>query len=183
MAPVPALRRLDASRREDFLALMRRGSEESAACLCTAYLGAGPEPAGAGSACRESRFREGLSDGYLLYDGAQAVAWCQVGPWASFPLLAKRPPPAPDAWALTCLVVAPEARRRGHAHALLREVLAEIARCGAPYAVAFGHRLGPTYSSPLPELPESVCRGAGMTLLRDDPECPLYGIRLGAPGR
>jgi GNAT superfamily N-acetyltransferase len=78
------------------------------------------------------------------------------------------------------MVLAPEARGKGLAHTLFREVLDDLRRRGVAYVVAFGHRLGPTYSSPLAELPESVCRKAGMSIERDDPECPRYGMALGS---
>jgi GNAT superfamily N-acetyltransferase len=170
------LERLDPARREDLLSVLRRGSEESAACCCTAYHSR--EWQTEGPACRARLLDEGRSDGYLLYVDGRPVAWCQCGPWSSFAVIASRPPAVPDAWAVTCMVVVPEARGRGVAHTLLREVLADLRSRGARHVYAFGHRLGPTYSSPLPELPESVCAKAGMTLARDDALCPLYELRL-----
>lgn len=166
---------LTPSLRADFGKLLREGSAESARCLCTAYHGGGEEGAG----CRARLFASGVSDGYLLYRDGAPAGWCQCAAWESLPLLAKRPPPADGAFAIPCMVILPKERGKGLAHALLREVLADLRRRGVAYAVAFGHRLGPTYGSPLPELPESVCVKAGMALLRDDPECPLYGVALG----
>jgi GNAT superfamily N-acetyltransferase len=168
---------LDASRRADFLAVMSRGSEESGTCLCTAYHGCDYAKAGAGPACRDKLFSEGRSDGYLLYVDDRPAGWCQCGPWSSFAVL-KNPPKQPDAWAITCMVIAPEMKGKGLGHAIFRAVLDAIRLRGAPYVYAFGHRLGQTYSSPLAELPESVCVKAGMNLVKDDPECPIYGMRL-----
>jgi GNAT superfamily N-acetyltransferase len=76
------------------------------------------------------------------------------------------------------MVIAPKFRGRGLAHRMLQAVLQELRGRGARYVRVFGHRLGPTYSSPLPELPESVCVKAGMTLEKDDPECPRYCARF-----
>lgn len=165
------MHRLDPSRRGDFAAVLARGSAESAACACTAY-----HAADYGAACRERLFREGVSDGWVVYEGDTPVAWVQCGPCALFARAPKAP--EPDAWIVTCLVIVPEARGRGLAHRILGAVLAELRARGARYVLAAGHRLGPAYSSPLPELPETVCVKAGMTLVRDDPECPLYGMRL-----
>jgi GNAT superfamily N-acetyltransferase len=170
------LRPLEASLRADFLAVLDRGSAESGPCRCTAYHIRGYEKEG--PACRDRMFAEGRSDGYLLYEDGRPVGWCQCGPWESFAMLASKPAPQQGAWAITCMVLAPEAKGRGLAHALLREVLADLRRRGVPYVTAMGHRLGPTYSSPLPELPESVCVKAGMVLEKDDPECPRYGLKL-----
>ncbi|KAF0239690.1 MAG: hypothetical protein FD180_5198 [Planctomycetota bacterium] len=169
---------LDSSRREDFLAVMNKGSEESSRCLCTAYHGASLESPGAPAACREALLKGGPVDGWLFYVGGVPSGWCQCAPWESFAVFSKRPPPEPGAWAITCLVIVPELRGRGFAHELFRRVLDEVHRKGAPAVVASAHRLGPGYSSPLPELPESVCISAGMTLLKDDPECPLYILRF-----
>jgi GNAT superfamily N-acetyltransferase len=172
------LERLTPDRREDLLSILRRGSDEAATCFCTAYHTRAWEEPGQGLACRTRLLDEGRSDGYLFYVDGRPVAWCQCGPWGSFAVIAPRPPAVPDAWAVTCMVVVPDARGQGVAHALLGEVLADLRRRGARHVYAFAHRLGPTYSSPLPELPESVCLKAGMTLARDDPECPLYESAL-----
>jgi O-acetylserine/cysteine efflux transporter len=168
---------LDRSRREDFLAVMGAGSEESRACLCTAYHGVSPETPGAPAACRERLLSEGPSDGWLLYVGGRPAGWVQCAPWESFAVFKAKPAPEAGAWVVTCLVVVPELRKRGFAHELFRRALDEAFRRGAAAVVACGHRLGPGYSSPLPELPESVCVAAGLTLLRDDRECPMYIAR------
>lgn len=167
---------IDASRAADLESILRRGSGDSANCHCTAYHT--PDWEKTGPACRRRLLEEGRSDGFLLYEDGRAVAWCQCAPWSSFGQLAARPPAEPGAWVMTCMVVPPGDRGRGLAHRLVSEILAELRRRGAPYLYAMGHRLGPTYSSPLPELPESVCIKAGMTLVKDDPECPRYGLRL-----
>jgi hypothetical protein len=174
---ITRLEPLDASLRADFISVLSRGSDESAACLCTAHHGCDYAKPGAGPACREKLLAEGRSDGYLLYLDERPVGWCQCGPWTSFAVL-KVPPKEPGAWVITCMVIAPEAKGKGHGHSIFRAVIDAIRKKDAPYVYAFGHRLGPAYSSPLAELPESVCLKAGMTLVKDDPECPLYGMRL-----
>ena len=180
MAPAPtSLRRLESALGPDLLGLLGRASTDAAGCFCTAYLAPGDLGPEAREAIRARRLDSGPADGYLLYREGRAVAWCQCGPWSEFGYLARKEPPVPGAWVVTCMVVDPDLRGQGLAHALLAEVLPELARRGAPYVLACAHRLGPTYSSPLPELPESVCRAAGMTLVRDHAECPLYGVPVG----
>lgn len=173
MAPPIEIRPLDVSRRQDFLDVMAKGSEEAAGCFCTAYHG----QACAGKAGRDRLLDEGRSDGFLLYVDGHPAGWCQAGPWESFGLLASKPRD-PGTWAVTCLVLARDFQGKGLAHALFQGVFTELRRRGARSAVAFGHRLGPAYSSPLAELPESLCLKAGMTLERDDAECPIYRIDL-----
>jgi len=179
--PTLTLVHLTRALRGDFDSLIASGSADAASCCCTAYHGAKTDPEGTGPACRARLLDQGTSDGFLLYRGETAVAWCQCAPWDSFALLAPRPPPLAGAWALTCIVIPEQHRGQGLAHALVAEVIRDLRRRGARAVVAFGHRLGPTYSSPLPELPESVCVRAGLRLVRDDPECPLYGVEF-APG-
>jgi ribosomal protein S18 acetylase RimI-like enzyme len=165
------LRRLSPALGGDLRAVLARGSPDAAACHCTAHY-----RAEAPAACRDRLLADGVSDGYLLYEERVPVAWCQCAPWTSFPTLARLPVPTPDAFAVTCLVVVPEARGRGLAHLLLRGVVADLRARRVPYVVACAHRLGPGYSSPLAELPESVCVAAGFRLERDDRECPIYGL-------
>lgn len=166
------LRRLGAALSADFLAIMRQSSEESAQCLCTAYHGAAPADA---PACRE-RLLAHAPDGYLLYLDARPVAWCQCAPWDSFAVFSRQP--RPGSWIITCVVIPPDARGQGLCHALLRLVLEDLKSRGVRHVLACAHRLGPNYSSPLPELPESACVKAGMTLEHDDAECPRYEIKL-----
>jgi hypothetical protein len=68
------LRRFEPSLRGDLLAVLRRGSADSAACFCTASYGA--ESA---EAFRDRLFAESRSDGCLLYEDGDPVAWCQFG--------------------------------------------------------------------------------------------------------
>jgi GNAT superfamily N-acetyltransferase len=175
------LQPLTPARAADLEALLAASGEDPCACRCTAYHGAGGERPEAARTCRERIGRESPPDGYLLYEDGGAVAWAQCAPWRSCAALRARAPQEPDAWALTCVVVAPDRRGRGLAHALVRAVVARLREEGAGRLYAFAHRLGPTYSSPLPELPESVCAAAGLRLVRDDPECPLYATPVPRP--
>jgi len=173
--------RLDPSRARDLAALLGRSGPEPAACACTAWHGLGAEREGEAWACRARLGEAGPADGFLLYDGETPVAWAQCAPRESFALLRDRPGYEADAWTLTCMVVVPERRREGLAHALVARLVERLAGLGVRKLYAFAHRLGPTYSSPLPELPERVCEAARMSLVRDHPECPLYVLDLAPP--
>ncbi|MGE0431079.1 MAG: GNAT family N-acetyltransferase [Planctomycetota bacterium] len=173
---------LDPAHRADFDALMRASGDEPSACRCTAYHGCDVSLAGAGAECRARMFDDRVVDGALLYVDDVVAGWCQSGPRRSFAVFGKSGPEAPalatDVWTITCMVIAPAFRGRGLCHELFASVLDAIrARPDATSVLVTGHRLGPHYSSPLPELPESVCIRAGMTMIRDDAECPLYELR------
>ena len=166
----PALRR-------DFYEVMHRGTAESAECLCTAYQVSDWSDESARAAFRNGIFESGRSDGYLMYVGGIPAGWCQCAPLESFAGLAGKQV-EPGTWAITCMVLLPEWRGKGMAHHMFQLVLENLRRRGANRVRAYGHRLGPDYSSPLDELPERVCTRAGMTLERDHPECPVYSLRL-----
>jgi GNAT superfamily N-acetyltransferase len=174
-----ALRALDAATSPDFDDVMRRAGGAAARCLCTsAYVPAWQHPSLA-RPCRDRLLEDGRSDGYVLYDGDEPVGWCQAAPCDELPHFAARSrevDDGPDVYAVTCLVLVPEARRRGNAHDLLRLVLDELRRRGARRVHAFACRYGPREdTSEFIEFPESLCRRAGMTLLQEHPTRPMYG--------
>ncbi len=82
-------------------------------------------------------------------------------------------------WAVSCLVLVPEARRHGMCHTFIRFVLEGLRKRGVPRMQAFACRYGPDEdTSAFVEFPESVCRKAGMTLEHDHPMRPIYGLTL-----
>ena len=172
-----ALQPLSPARAGNLAGLLEASGPEPAACHCTAYHGIGGERPTEARACRARLAGASPADGFLLYNGAEPVLWAQCAPWDTFAVLRARPQP-PGTWALTCVVVPPGRRRSGLVHELLRRLPRTLSARGAVRLVAFAHRLGPTYSSPLPELPERACLAAGMRLERDDAECPLYALDL-----
>lgn len=140
-------RRLTPARRGDFAAIH---AGESGWCQCVAWWvetweGWGARSAGENEALRADLFARGEDDGYLLYDELERpLAWAQVGPrdrllklTRSFELA-----PDPEAWAITCLQVPLSERRRGHARALVRAILADLPARGARRVEAFP-RCGP----------------------------------------
>lgn len=178
------LRTLDASKAADFRSVMERASTEARKCHCTAaYVENWKDPALA-APCRDRMFAEGKSDGFLLYQNGKAVGWCQAAPRESLLLLVRgrNLPPDRAVWALSCLVLVPEAKGLGLSHEFLRLVLAELRRRGVPRVQAFACRYGAEEdTSTFVEFPESLCRGAGMTLEQDHPMRPIYGLALSRP--
>lgn len=62
----------------------------------------------------------GTTAGFLAYEGDEVVGWCHAGPWRLIPMLADVPEPEADRLGVIfCFVVAPPARGRGVARALL----------------------------------------------------------------
>lgn len=111
------------------------------------------------------------------------VAWCQVGPRDRLEKLVRTYELAPDpgAWAITCFVVAPEERRRGRAHALLRAALEDLRGRGVRRIEAFPRRLA-TEAGELWTGPEPMFRDAGFEVWRDDPERPVLALELTREG-
>jgi GNAT superfamily N-acetyltransferase len=82
---------------------------------------------------REELCEAGEYDGLLAFDGDEPVGWCQVGRRDRLEKLVRqlRLEPDPDAWAVSCFLVAPAQRRRGIAAALLDGAIASARDAGA----------------------------------------------------
>jgi len=62
----------------------------------------------------------GMTSGFLAYLDGEVVGWCHAGPWSMYPMLREEPEPDTEALGVVfCFVVAPEARGKGVAKALL----------------------------------------------------------------
>lgn len=117
---------------------------ETGWCCCVAWWvptwdGWGERTADENRRFRDDLFDRGEYDGYLLYADDQPVAWCQAGPRDRLEKLRLKYglEPAPDTWAISCFVVAPEFRGLGAAHALLAGVLEDLAAQGVRRVEAF----------------------------------------------
>ncbi len=151
MARPEAIRveRLDPSRRADFFRVHAPERGEGW-CCCVAWWVASwdgwqARTAEENRALRERLFEKGEDDGYLAYEGEEPVGWCQVGRRDRLAKLVSQfdLAPDPDAWAVTCFVVAPESRRRGVARRMLEHVIADLPARGARRLEAFPRRLEP----------------------------------------
>jgi GNAT superfamily N-acetyltransferase len=107
-------------------------------CWCIAFhLGPGENKLGADSYRRmkEERVRQGRAHAALVFDGSEAIGWCQFGPTEELPNIRSRKAyevglkDLPD-WRITCFFIDRERRGEGVAHFALREALAEISRLG-----------------------------------------------------
>jgi GNAT superfamily N-acetyltransferase len=141
--------RLDASRRADFFRVHAPEQGEGW-CCCVAWWVAGwdgwqARSAEENRAIRDRLFDSGEHDGYMAYEGDLPVGWCQVGPRDRLRKLAAQfdLPADPGAWAVTCFVVVPGARRRGVARRMLEAEIADLPGRGARRLEAFPRRVGP----------------------------------------
>jgi GNAT superfamily N-acetyltransferase len=187
----PRIFRFDESRREDFLRL-HCDANGSGWCRCVAWWvptwdGFGARTAAENLALREALCARGEYDGYLAYvDGAPA-AWCQVGPRDRLEKLVRqyRLAPDPDAFAITCLFVAPAHRRRGVARELVAHVVEDLrAQRRARRIEAFPRRPDPA----VPLADDDAWTGtvalfesAGFAVTRDDARFPVLAIDLACP--
>jgi GNAT superfamily N-acetyltransferase len=160
---------------------MERANPEAAKCLCTAaYVEAWNDPSLA-RPCRDRMLAEGRSDGFLLYRDGAAVGWCQAARRDDLPLLVRGRglPPDPDVWAISCLVLVPEAKGLGLSHEWIRLVLEALRERGVRRVQAFACRYRPGEdTTTFVEFPESLCGKAGMALEQDHPMRPIYGLGL-----
>jgi len=176
--------RLDASRRADFF---RLHSEANGCgwCCCVAWWvptweGWGERTAEENLRLREALFDRGEYDGYLLYADGAPAGWCQAGPRDRLEKLVRQYglSPDPEAWALTCFLMAPPFRRRGLATDLLSEVVRDLRRRGVPRVQAFPKRGQNLEPDDLWTGPESVFLSAGFAVLRSDSRRPVLELDL-----
>jgi len=84
---------------------------------------------------KEQRVREGRAHAALVYDGADAVGWCQFGPTDELPRIKLKKDyqngltELPD-WRITCFFVDRDYRGQGVAAAALAGALNEISKLG-----------------------------------------------------
>jgi ribosomal protein S18 acetylase RimI-like enzyme len=93
-------------------------------------------------AMKEVRVHEGRAHAALVFDGPNAVGWCQFGPTAELPNIRSQKAyqeglsGLPD-WRITCFFIDRERRGQGIANFALREALREIARLGGGTVEAY----------------------------------------------
>lgn len=174
-----SVRAFDAERWDDFRAF-HCAQNGAGWCFCVAWWvetweGWGERTAAQNLALRQELCARGEHDGYLLYDGARPVGWCQVGRRDRLAKLVRQYvlEPDPGAWAVTCFEIAPGSRRRGAASFLLGEVLADLARRGVERVQAFPRRGAGEEEGRLWTGPEGMYARAGFRVVREDPHRPV----------
>lgn len=167
--------RFGPERWDDFLAVHHE-AKGAGACRCVAWWvesweGWLERSAEENLALRESLCARGEYDGYLAYDGARPIGWCQVGPRDRLIKLARQfeLEPDPSAWAITCFQIDPDHRRRGVARALLEFVLADLPERGARTLEAFPKRGEALEEGELWNGPAALFRSLGFETARTGP--------------
>ncbi len=93
-------------------------------------------------AMKEARVHEGRAHAALVFDGPDAVGWCQFGSTTELPNIRSRKryeeglATAPD-WRITCFFIDRERRGEGIASYALQQALREIARLGGGTVEAY----------------------------------------------
>lgn len=122
----------------DFARLVEKSNGVWGGCWCMGFHEEGvgrDHTAEQNRANKEQRVREGRAHAALVYDGENAVGWCQFGPTAELPRIKLKKDyqngleDLPD-WRITCFFVDREYRGKGVADAALAGALEEIARLG-----------------------------------------------------
>jgi GNAT superfamily N-acetyltransferase len=107
-------------------------------CWCIAFHlgpGEGKQGATAYRAMKKDRVREGRAHAALVFDGPEAIGWCQFGPTAELPNIRSKKEyekglgQLPD-WRITCFFIDRDRRGAGVAQLALSEALNEISRLG-----------------------------------------------------
>ncbi len=91
---------------------------------------------------KEARVREGRAHAALVFDGPEAVGWCQFGPTAELPNIRSRKEyekglREPPDWRITCFFIDRERRGEGIASRALREALRYVAQAGGGTVEAY----------------------------------------------
>ena len=114
-------------------------------CWCIAFHlapGEGKRGAAAYRAMKEERVREGRAHAALVFDGPNAVGWCQFGPTAELPNIRSKKVydeglrQLPD-WRITCFFIDRERRGEGIATLALQEAVRYIAQLGGGTVEAY----------------------------------------------
>ena len=114
-------------------------------CWCISFhLEPGEKRHGAAAyrAMKKALVRQGRAHAALVFDGPNAVGWCQFGPSGELPNIRSKKAyendlgELPD-WRITCFFIDRERRREGIANFALREALREITRLGGGTVEAY----------------------------------------------
>jgi GNAT superfamily N-acetyltransferase len=122
----------------EFARLVEKHNGIFGGCWCISFHLTGKEEqrgAAAYRAMKQELVREGRAHAALVFDGPNAVGWCQFGPTVELPNIRSRKAyeeglgVLPD-WRITCFFIDRERRGEGIATVALREALREIGRLG-----------------------------------------------------
>jgi ribosomal protein S18 acetylase RimI-like enzyme len=128
-----------------FARLVERHNGIFGGCWCISFHlepGENKRWAGRYRELKEARVREGRAHAALVFDGPEAVGWCQFGPTAELPNIRSRKEyenglREPPDWRITCFFIDRERRGEGIASLALREALRYIAQAGGGTVEAY----------------------------------------------
>lgn len=132
-----------------WLALAEKHNGVWGGCYCSYFHDDTTTKADAGGALFKKRMiEEGIAHAALVFEGEQAIAWCEYGSPAELPRIYHRKEydageahPAP--WRITCFFVDRDHRRQGVALEALRGALDLIAQAGGGEVVSFPNIVEP----------------------------------------
>ena len=136
---------LDASTWPDFARLVERHNGVWGGCWCMGFHAKGPGwgvSAALNRSEKEQLVGEGRAHAALVFEGGDAVGWCQFGPTAELPRIRSLKAyqaglTDPPDWRITCFFVSRRHRKKGVAAAALDGAIAEIARLGGGLVEAY----------------------------------------------
>jgi GNAT superfamily N-acetyltransferase len=141
-----AIRALDASTWDAFARLAEKHNGVWGGCWCTWFHSREGRPEGEkGRPWKERLVREGNAHAALVFDGDDAVAWCQYGSPAELPRIHHRKEyeatttDGPPDYRVTCFFVDRDYRRKGVAAVALRGALELIAQAGGGLVEGYPH--------------------------------------------
>ncbi len=129
----------------EFARLVEKHDGIFGGCWCISFHLTGKEEqrgAAAYRAMKQVLVRGGRAHAALVFDGPNAVGWCQFGPTAELPNIRSRKAyeaglrELPD-WRITCFFIDRERRGEGIATVALHEALQEIGRLGGGTVEAY----------------------------------------------
>ncbi|MGA8663677.1 MAG: GNAT family N-acetyltransferase [Thermoplasmata archaeon] len=129
----------------EFARLVEKHNGIFGGCWCISFHLTGKEEqrgAAAYRAMKQELVRKGRAHAALVFDGPNAVGWCQFGSSAELPNIRSRKAyeagsrELPD-WRITCFFIDRERRGEGIATVALREALREIGRLGGGTVEAY----------------------------------------------
>lgn len=143
------IKSLDAGTWPDFEALGARHNGVWGGCWCTWFHTMASEKtrdADDNRTLKQRRVEAGTAHAALVYDGAEAVGWCEYGSPAELPNIYHRKEyeaglVIPPDYRLTCFFVDKRYRRKGVSEAALRGALDLIAAAGGGRVEAYPHDL------------------------------------------
>ena len=153
-------------------------------CRCVAWWvpswdGWGERTAAENAALRDELCNAGEYDGLLAFAGDEPVGWCQLGRRDRLEKLVHQLEldPSPETWAVTCFLVAPHARGRGVARALLDAAI-DTARAGGAVRLEGYPRRGITDTDDAWTGPERLFETHGFAAVREAGPRSVYARRL-----